>query len=79
MSKSLTFECDICGDDNSVDDIYYCTTPRPSDQTELVAVMWICKECSHKNPGIGARTRDDLEYYFDSGEAAKTGLIFLSI
>lgn len=72
-------DCDNCG--NPYDKRYYVTTPRPSDQTELVSVLWICESCAKISPCSGdyrVLDSEGIADFFDSGEAAKVGIIFNS-
>ena len=40
-----TFVCDFCEVTHPMDDRHVVALPRPSDQDELVAVMWGCGAC----------------------------------
>jgi hypothetical protein len=39
------FDCDYCDKPVPMQDRYVAATPRPSDPTELVAVLWTCGPC----------------------------------
>ena len=39
------FDCDYCGAEVPMQDRYVAAMPRPSDPTELCAVLWTCAPC----------------------------------
>jgi len=69
--------CDCC--EQQYDVRYYCVTPRPSCPQELVSIMWVCEDCATNTFGGEPKTAEQLNDYFDSGEARKDGLLWLTI
>lgn len=69
--KASPFTCDICDKEFPPQDRRYVIQPRPSDPTELVAVMWTCPTCA---PQMGALTGEECEAYRE-----EHGYVFLSI
>lgn len=73
--------CDLC--EAEYDTRYYVTTPRPSVPTELVSILYICPDCAKEHSLFTgeqpARTYIQLQEYFDSGEARKDGLLWMSV
>ena len=41
-----TFHCDICDEEFPYSERWCNPQPRPSDPTECVATMWVCKDCA---------------------------------
>lgn len=39
------FDCDYCGKNVPMETRWAAVLPRPSDPTELVAVLWTCGPC----------------------------------
>jgi hypothetical protein len=57
-----TFICDHCEQDAPINARWAALTPRPSDPSELVAVMWFCADCG---PRWGADEVSEVERLFD--------------
>lgn len=55
-----TFECDTCKVKFPLRDRWAHLTPRPSDPTELVAVMWLCDTCGEREGGWEVRKVDRM-------------------
>jgi hypothetical protein len=83
------FSCDNCQKEVDVCDRVAVCLPRPSDPTELCAVMWMCSlECAGvKEPHFNKRsvvgTPDYIGGFFDDDRMDDTfqkyGFVFLSI
>jgi len=70
-------ECDICGVLHPQEERLYMCQPRPSDKSCLCCIMYTCTQCTR--PTKWCNTREGLDEYFDSGEAAKDGFLFLEV
>ncbi len=54
-------------------------TERPSDPHEFVCVLAGCQECFPLEADKSFYSLDQLNHYFDSGEAEKDGYLFLTV
>lgn len=87
MSNNI--ECDVCGKEVARKNRVIVALPRPSDPSELCAVLWTCSlECaSAKEPSFGAKgavgTAKYIGSFFDDDQVDETfqkyGYVFLSI
>lgn len=57
-----TFICDQCDQSAPMSARWAALTPRPSDPSEIVAVMWFCADCGQR---WGADEVAEVERLFD--------------
>ena len=76
MSKTLprTTTCDFCDTRFPVSERRVVALPRPSDPSELVAVMWGCGSCEHSRD---LPTPVEIEQQVESGE--REGIAFVTV
>ena len=68
--------CDLCDKPLPPEDRIVSRRPRPSDPSEMVAIMWACEECTPIAPGCSMK-EDDWDIWVESPEARKMGVAFL--
>lgn len=73
-STARMTECDFCFAQFPEHERTVAATPRPSDPSELCAVMWGCGKCEHSKE---LPTPAALERQLEAGELE--GIAFLSV
>lgn len=68
---SEDFMCDCCEKKTVAKNKRYLLNTRPSDPTELVAIMWTCPKCASS---VGAMTVKACEKYRE-----ENGYLFLTL
>lgn len=73
-----TIKCDQC--DTVIEAVkrYEVRLPRPSDPSDLCAILWICEACASEMGAGVARTPQQWADYIESDEARAKGYLFLS-
>jgi hypothetical protein len=66
--------CDTCGVTFATSERHVAIQPRPSDPSELCAVMWACPPCGRE---LGWPTPEDVEADLEAGKLP--GIAFLSL
>lgn len=74
----IMFECDGCQAQVDDDEKYVVRLPRPSDPTDMCAVLWFCTECGEPQakPGVCMTEAGWDEWIEDEG--AKQGFLWLT-
>ncbi len=74
--------CDFCDEVYLISDRWVAALRRPSDPTELVAVMWGCPTCGPEHGLLSAEAVDAIELGM-TGEGPVVpgyeGLLFISV
>ena len=65
-TTTTTFECDFCQAQVPLKDKHYALQARPSDPSEIVAVMWGCPDCGKKHGLAGPAELKGIEDDFDT-------------
>jgi hypothetical protein len=76
-----TTECDYCEAEFPMQDRWVAAMRRPSDPSELVAVMWACPPCGEANGLQSPEVIDAIERGIEDGEAVPgyEGIYFITV
>jgi hypothetical protein len=71
--------CDLCAKEFPAAERVYICTPRPSDPSEIVCILYACPVCQPPKPGTLIGTREMLDAFILTPEAERQGYRWLTI